>query len=369
MNIDRKSIIKLVAAAFLLFLCIHYWPAVSGFVTTLLGAASPLFIGAAIAFVVNLLMSFYERHWFPKAKKKWILRSRRPICMVLALITMLAIISGVVWLVLPQLISGISLLIAQTPAAITKLINWLDGLEFMPQDTIATLKSIDWQSRIGELAKVLTSGVGNVMNVVISTVSSVFNGLVTALVSVIFAVYLLLMKDTLLRQIKRVLERYLPEGINRKIYYTAGILNRCFARYISGQCLEAVILGVLCFIGMLLLRLPYAPMIAALIAVTALIPVAGAYIGGGVGAFLILTESPVKALIFIVFLVVLQQLEGNLIYPRVVGDSLGLPALWVLAAVTVGGGVMGILGMLIAVPITATLYQLLKNDLNKEKGM
>ncbi|MBQ8893634.1 MAG: AI-2E family transporter [Clostridia bacterium] len=367
MKLDRKNLIRICIAIFVLYLCIHYWPAVSEFALTLFGAASPLLIGGAVAYVLNLLMKFYERLWFPKAKKKWLNRSRSPICLVLALFTLIAIVVGVVWLVLPQLISGITLLISQLPGAITKLIVWLDGLEFMPQDIISTLQSIDWQSRVGEIFNVLYSGMGSVMNVIVSTVSSVFNGIVTAFLAIIFAIYLLLSKKTLGRQIKRVLNRYLPEKITGKLYYGVGILNDCFSRYIVGQCTEAAILGVLCVLGMWILRLPYAPMIAALIAVTALIPVAGAYIGGGVGAFLILTISPVKAIVFLVFLVILQQLEGNLIYPRVVGSSIGLPALWVLAAVTVGGGVMGVLGMLLAVPLTATLWQLLRNDLNKEK--
>lgn len=150
-----------------------------------------------------------------------------------------------------------------------------------------------------------------------------------------------------------------------KITYVLSIMNDCFRKYIVGQCTEAVILGLLCIIGMLILQLPYATMIGALIALTALIPVAGAYIGAVVGAFMILTVSPIKALFFLIFLVVLQQLEGNIIYPKVVGSSLGLPGIWVLAAITVGGGIMGIFGMLIGVPIVAAIYRIVKNDVNK----
>ena len=150
-----------------------------------------------------------------------------------------------------------------------------------------------------------------------------------------------------------------------KITYVLSILNDCFRKYIVGQCTEAVILGLLCIIGMLILQLPYATMIGALIALTALIPVAGAYIGAVVGAFMILTVSPIKALIFLIFLVILQQFEGNIIYPKVVGSSLGLPGIWVLAAITVGGGIMGIFGMLIGVPIVAAIYRIVKNDVNK----
>ena len=164
------------------------------------------------------------------------------------------------------------------------------------------------------------------------------------------------------------MEHYLKPAWNEKIRYVVGIFDNSFHKFIVGQCIEAVVLGVLCIIGMTILRLPYAMMIGTLIGFTALIPVAGAYIGAGVGAFMILTVSPIQALIFLVFVVILQQLEGNLIYPKVVGSSIGLPGVWVLAAVTIGGGIMGIPGMLLGVPTVASMYQLIRNDLNKEKG-
>ena len=208
----------------------------------------------------------------------------------------------------------------------------------------------------------LTQGVGGAVNVIVSAVSSVISGVVTFFMALIFSIYLLLGKEKLGGQLNKLMEKYLKKPVERRVRYVVGIVNDCFHRYIVGQCTEAVILGVLCMLGMLLIRLPYATMIGALVGFTALIPVAGAYIGAFVGAFMIVTVSPVKALIFLVFIVVLQQLEGNLIYPRVVGSSLGLPAIWVLAAVTVGGGVLGIPGMLLGVPLTAAAYRLIRND-------
>ena len=166
-------------------------------------------------------------------------------------------------------------------------------------------------------------------------------------------------------QLHRAMLHFLPGRTCRKIEHVAKVLDHCFHRYIVGQCTEAVILGLLCTLGMSILRLPYATMISALIAFTALIPIAGAYIGAGVGAFLILMVSPIQALTFLIFIVVLQQLEGNLIYPKVVGDSIGLPGIWVLAAVTVGGGVLGIGGMLLGVPLAAAAYQLVQEDIRK----
>ena len=202
------------------------------------------------------------------------------------------------------------------------------------------------------------------MSSVVSVVSSVFSTIVTSLVALIFSVYLLLDKEKLISQGKRIISTYLPKN-GKNIFYVLETLNDSFHRFIVGQCTEAVVLGVLCIIGMWIFRFPYAMMIGVLIGFTALIPIAGAYIGAGVGAFMILTESPLKSLLFLVFIVILQQLEGNLIYPRVVGSSIGLPGIWVLAAITIGGGLMGIPGMLLAVPIMATLYRLLRDDMHK----
>ena len=205
------------------------------------------------------------------------------------------------------------------------------------------------------------------MGAAVSAAVSVFSGAVTLLLALIFSIYLLLGKEKLGSQFHRLMLRYVKPGIYVKMRYVLSVLNDSFHKYIVDQCTEAVILGALCTAGMLVLNLPYATMTGAVIAFTALIPVAGAYIGAGIGAFMILTVSPVKAIIFLIFIVVLQQLEGNLIYPRVVGSSLGLPAIWVLTAVTLGGGLMGIPGMLLGVPLPAPLYRLVKEDVNRSQ--
>lgn len=369
MNLTVKTCLRAGLTVFLLYLAIHYWPAVNGFLATLLGACMPLFLGCALAYVLNILMSFYERSYFPKSTNPRLMKSRRPVCLLAAILSLLAIVTLVVWLVVPELVDCVELLIAQLPGAIEKSIAYLDTVPLFSKDLINTLNSIDWQSKIGDLVNVVTSGVGNVMNVVIATVSSVISVVVTAFLAIIFALYLLISRDQLQRQSKHLLQRYLKPRHYEKLMYVLSVLNNAFHKFITGQCIEAVILGALCAIGMAILRLPYATMIGALIAFTALIPVAGAYIGAAVGAFMIATVSPMKALIFLVFLLILQQLEGNLIYPKVVGTSLGLPGIWVLAAVTVGGGVMGVVGMLLGVPLAAAAYTLIKNDLNNSPHM
>ena len=366
MKTDAKSLLKVGIAIFLLYLCIHYWTGISGFLLTIVGAAFPLTIGCVIAYLINILMSWFERHYFPNSIRPAVIKSRRIVCLITAILSMLAIVALIVWLVLPQLIDCIMLIINILPGTIEKLLAQIEKLNILPEDIFNFLEGIDWKSQIGKILEGVTSGVGSVMETVFKAVSSVFSGVVTALLAIIFALYLLLGRDRLAGQFRRLMHRYLRPRWFDKVMYFLGILNDSFHKFIVGQCIEAVVLGLLCTIGMSIFRFPYATMIGALVAFTALIPVAGAYIGAGVGAFMILTVSPMQALLFLVFIVVLQQLEGNIIYPRVVGSSIGLPGIWVLAAVTIGGGIMGVVGMLLGVPLVAALYRILREDLQKD---
>ena len=295
------------ATVFCVYLAIVLWPAVSKLLLAVLGAISPLITGFVIAYIVNILMSKYEAVFFPRSQKKSVIKIRRPICMILAFITLVAVVAAVLLLIVPQLVDCVALLLNEVPDAINKTIAWLEKFEILPEDIIASLEKIDWKSRVGEIINAVTSGIGSVMNVAITVVSSVFSAVVSAFLSIIFSIYLLLDREGLVKRVSRVSRRYMSEKWYSRLAYFLGIANDCFRRYIVGQCTEAVILGVLCTVGMLILQLPYATMIGALVAFTALIPVAGAYIGAAVGAFMILTVSPVKALIFIVFLVILQQ--------------------------------------------------------------
>jgi predicted PurR-regulated permease PerM len=368
MKLDFKKILKICGCIFVLFLCIHYWDGFVGFVGTLLSASLPLIVGGIIAFIVNILMSTYEKWFFPKKQSGVVAKIRRPICLLLAFLSAILVITLVVWLIIPQLLSCIQLILgfaAKIPDFIKAFVKEAKDWKFIPQSVLESLANIDWESRIGQFIQVVTTGVGGVVNTVAKTVMGLFSGIVMAVLGIIFSVYLLLEKDNLKRQIRKVMDTYLPSKACSKIYYFLGTLNESCRRFFVGQLTEAVILGVLCTIGMLIFRLPYATMIGALIAFTALIPVAGAYIGAIVGAVMILTVSPVKALWFLVFILVLQQLEGNIIYPRVVGSSIGLPGIWVLAAVTIGGGCFGIAGMLVGVPLTSALYRVVSEDIQK----
>ena len=217
-------------------------------------------------------------------------------------------------------------------------------------------------TQVEQVIRTVIGGVGGAVDSIVNAVSSMFSVLVNIAIGLIFSLYVLLDKEGLAKRAKRLISTYLSKP-SKKIFYTLEVLDESFHSFIVGQCIEAVVLGLLCIVGMLLLRFPYAVMIGVFIGFTALIPIAGAYIGAAVGAVMILTVSPLQALQFLVFVVILQQLEGNLIYPKVVGQSIGLPGIWVLTAITIGGGVLGVGGMLLAVPLFAAGYRLLREDL------
>lgn len=345
-------------------MALKYWDLFATFASKLVGAASPLIIGCVAAYVINILMSTYEKHFFPK-KGGVVARLRTPTCLVLAILTLCGIIALIIGLVIPELISCIKFLISEIPPEIEKLLKNDTVSKYVPADLLSQLSNINWKEHVSNIAQMLVTGIGGAADAIVSVISSVFSGVVQALIGMIFAIYLLFDKKRLSKQVRRVVRTYMPEKWTGHISYCLGIANDCFRRYIIGQCTEAVILGVLCALGMMIFRFPYAAMIGVLIGFTALIPIAGAYIGAGVGALMIMTESPLKAVLFIVFIIVLQQIEGNIIYPKVVGKTIGLPSMWVLAAITVGGGIMGIGGMLLGVPIAATLYQLLRSDVRR----
>lgn len=369
MKTDIKKHTSLLIGIFILYLCIRYWDGAVGLLSMAVSAATPLIAGAAIAYILNILMSFFERHYFPKSKSKALNGSRRSVCMLLAFLSLIGIVALIIGIVVPELVNCAKHLFAEVPEAVMDLLAYLEKNEMLDQYVIMLEEYLvenfsGLEDKLVSGAQSLLSGVGGVMSSVVSAVGSVFSTVVTFLVAVIFSIYILLGKETLGAQARKLISTYCKKNAD-KIFYVVDTLDDSFHHFIVGQCTEAVVLGVLCMIGMWIFRFPYAMMIGVLIGFTALIPVAGAYIGAGVGAFMMLTESPITAVLFLVFIVVLQQLEGNLIYPRVVGNSIGLPGIWVLAAITIGGGLMGVFGMLLAVPIVAAIYKLIQADVRK----
>lgn len=366
-KLDWKSCFKIGFTALTVFLCAYYWQAGANFVFSVLASLSALLIGGVIAYIVNILMSFLERHYFKNSRKKLVIKSRRPVCMIAAFLLVFLIVSLVIAQVVPEIIASAGILIHKVPHALEELTENEIVVQYLPQIS-EKLAEADWDAVAAQIESFIRSNIGGAVNVVTSTVSTVFSTMVTFFISLVFSVYLLLGKEKLKAQGNEMMIHYLSPGMNEKLRYVLPILNRNFHNFIVGQCTEALILGILCTLGMLLFRFPYAVMIGVLVGFTALIPVVGAYVGAAAGIFMMLTVSPAKALLFVVFIVILQQLEGNLIYPKVVGDSIGLPALWVLASVSVGGGIGGIIGMLVAVPLAATAYQLIRNDVRKRRA-
>ena len=369
MKVEWKSCFRIGVSFFVLFLAIYFWDGALSLLSRIVTAAAPVVAGFIVAYILNILMSFYERHYFTKlAQKKIVEKSRRPVCLVLAFVTLLGIVGLVVRLVIPELVSCVSFLLAEIPPAIEKILADESVAEILPSNLLSQLAEVDWKSSVSSIIQFVTSGIGSTVSTIYVAVTSVFSVIITFFISLIFAVYLLLGKEQLKNQGERLLCNYMRPAWASKLRYVMKVANSSFHRYIVGQCTEAVILGLLCMVGMLALQLPYAMMIGTLIGFSALIPVAGAYIGAGVGAIMILTVSPIKTLIFLVFVLVIQQIEGNLIYPKVVGNSIGLPGMWVLATITVAGSLWGITGMLVGVPIAATIYRLIREDVRKREA-
>jgi len=368
MKFEWKSCLRLAVSGFILYLAIYYWEAVSDGLALLIGALSPIVTGFSIAYVLNILMSFYERHYFTRyANRAIVQKSRTPVCVVAAILSFAAIIAVIIMLIVPELISCIKFLVSQIPPFINSLLDNDFVTRIVPDDVLSSLASVNWQQIVSRVAQFVVSGVSTAAEALFSAISSVVSVIITAFISIIFSVYFMFSKQTLKNHSRRIIHSYLPRYEN-KIIHVFSVVNDCFHGFIVGQSLEAVILGVLSVVGMMIFGFPYPQMIGAFIGFTAIIPVAGPYIGTIVGAVMIMTVSPVKALLFILFIIVLQQIEGNLIYPKVVGNSIGLPAVWVLAAITIGGGIMGIFGMLIGVPIFASVYRLIREDVTKREN-
>ncbi len=369
MKFDWKKALKICFCVFILFLVLTYWHPFVGLLGVLFSAMQPLLIGGIIAYIVNILMGRYEKWFLPKKQTGAVTKVRRPLCMVFAFLTVALVLAAVVWLIVPQLISCIQLMLSfasKVPDYMREFIEKAKDWNFIPDRVIEYLAEIDWESKIGQFVTLISTGVGDVVNTVAKTVVGIISGVITGVLGFIFSIYLLLDKDRLKRQFKKLAENYVSQKIYGKAFYFIRILNESFRRFFVGQITEAVILGVLCTLGMLIFRLPFATMIGALIAVTALIPIAGAYIGAITGALMILTVSPAKALGFLIFIIILQQLEGNIIYPKVVGSSIGLPGIWVLVAITVGGGCFGVVGMLVGVPLFSAIYRVIREDLDRK---
>ncbi len=364
------------AAAFLLLAAVLYTVIaaphkIGNFISGVISLLSPFLIGFCLAYVVNLLLRPIERFWLwcwhRLKNQKLIIKLKRPICLALSFIIVLGAIFAIAFMIIPALKNTVVSFVNKVPQYAKTVESWYyTTAEFLGRYNFELPEiSLD-TARLTEIARNVISNYGdNMLDTTVNITASIVTTVIDIILGVAFAIYLLAQKETLGRQSKKSVCAVFGSKRANKLLDILKLTNGVFTKFVTGQLTEACIIGALCFLGMVIFGIPYAGMISILIGFTALIPMFGAFIGTAVGALLILLESPVKAFWFVVFIIVLQQLEGNLIYPRVVGKSVGLPGIWVLTAVTVGGGLFGVVGMLFSVPICSVLYVLFKEFVNK----
>ena len=320
---------------------------------------SPFLIGGGIAFLINVVLNPLER-CFNRVFKKAPAKLTRPVCLTLSTLFVFGILFAIVFMMIPSLRESGDEFIRNFPFYVEEIEHWWeDTVHFAAKYNIILPEyAINSDLLIDKIASFINNEGSGIITVTWGAATSVLSFLVDVLLGFVFALYLLVKKEVVVAHLKKLVVTVLPHKKAQRFLNIASLTNQTFTNFVSGQLTEAIIIGVLCFLGMLILRIPYAGTVSAFITVTALVPIFGAWLGGGLGAFLILLAEPIKAMWFIIYLLILQQVEGNLIYPKVVGKSVGLPGLLVLMAVTIGGEAFGILGMLFSVPVCAVLYSL-----------
>lgn len=358
-----KNIVRYIIRA-LLLLILFAWAlmnldAVMEFLRKVISLFSPFLIGGGIAFLINVILNPLERCW-NRVCKKAPAKMARPVCLTVSAVLMVGILFAVAFMMIPSLRESIDELIQNIPIYVDEIGRWwADTVHFAAKYNIVLPEyAIDSDMLIEKITTFINDEGSGIITVTWGAATSILSGLVDVFLAFVFALYLLAKKDVVAAHLKKLIATVLPQTRAKRLLSIASLTNQTFTNFVSGQLTEAVIIGVLCFFGMLILRIPYADAVSAFVAVTALVPIFGAWLGGGLGTFLILLADPIKAVWFVLYLLILQQVEGNLIYPKVVGKSVGLPGLLVLVAVTIGGGAFGVLGMLFSVPVCAVLYNL-----------
>ena len=363
-KVSIKKIRELIVFTALLVVALWKFDVVLGALKTIWDIIFPFVLGGAIAFLTNVPMSFLEKKIFEKVKKKnkIVRKLKRPISLILTIVLVVGVIALVMFGVIPQLTRTMGNLVTSINDFIPQMQSWIGEFFHNNQEIMNLVDQIEFDpdQAIKWGISLLGNGAGNMMNTTMSAVGSIVSGVATFFIAFSFACYILFQKEKLHIQIRKVFFAFLPRQKADAFLKVCSLTYRTFANFLAGQCLEAVILGSMFVVTLSILRMPYALLIGVLIAFTALIPIFGAFIGCAVGSFLIFMVSPQQAILFVIVFLVLQQIEGNLIYPHVVGESVGLPSIWVLAAVTIGGNLMGIVGMLVFIPLLSVLYTIFR---------
>ncbi|MGT2736644.1 AI-2E family transporter [Streptococcus orisratti] len=368
MKFEKKQVYYVVIAFTLCFAIQAYWSSGAQLLNTFYTASFPFLMGAGLAYIINIVMSAYEKLYARLFKNTWLIKLKRSISMILAYLTFTVIIIWIFSIVLPDLIKSLSSLMTIDTKQITKLINELGDNKLVAQALEYLGAGNDLATTIQKYSQQVLKQVLTVLTSLLTSVTTLASTILNLFISLVFSIYVLASKEKLGHQFNLLIDTYLGK-FAKTVHYVIGILHQRFHGFFVGQTMEAIILGTLTATGMFIFKLPYAATIGVLVAFTALIPVVGAYIGLCIGFILIATQSITKAIFFVIYLIILQQFEGNLIYPRVVGNSSGLPGMWVLLAITVGGSLWGVLGMLIAVPLSASIYQIIKDHVHKRQTL
>ena len=358
---NSKALLLVICGGVAFYCALQNLPAVLKACGWVLGILTPFLLGGAIAFILHVPMRAIERHLFPGARRGKALR--RPLALVLTLVAVIGVLALAGGVIGPGVRDAVKSIISQVPDALARLEKQLMSLEqYLPQiqDVMESL-AIDWRSLSQKAISLVQAWGGSLLSSGSGFIGGVVSGVSTFVIGLIFSFYILLQKERLARQGRQVIYALLPLRAADRVLEVLRLTDRTFSSFLSGQCLEACILGAMFVVAMTIFRMPYALLVGVLIALTALIPIVGAFIGCGVGALLIAVTDPWKALVFVILFLVLQQIEGNLIYPHVVGSSVGLPSIWVLAAVTLGGKLMGVVGMLFFIPLCSVLYALFRD--------
>lgn len=366
---NMKKIILLITFAVFLFWGLQNYIAVLGTARNIFGLFVPFILGLCIAFILNVILRLVEKLWnlvWKKRNRGLVAKLQRPVCLVISIGIVFGAVLFLIFMVVPEIVKAISAIVDMLPKYINQLEpKFKELFEKLRLSFVAWPQiNIDREKIVTAVVDYLKEGGSSLFSKTAGITASFFSGIFNLVLGFVFSIYVLLQKEKLAAQLKKFLDAFVDEKKINALQEVASVSNRIFSKFVTGQLTEATIIGLLCFTGMSIFSMPYAAMISTLVGFTALIPVVGAFIGTGVGAFLILMVEPMKAFWFIVFILALQQVEGDLIYPRVVGKSVGLPGIWVIIAVTIGGSSFGILGMLLSVPICSVLYCLLQQIVN-----
>lgn len=373
MNLDKETIRKirgLIVFTIVVLMIIWKYEVFFALLGQGMKIILPFLIGGAIAFVLNVPMHFIEGKLFGDRrlkKKKWVQKIARPVSLVLTILFVFGIIFLVVFIVAPELANTISGLGKTIQAAVLKLQMWAEDVFRNNKEIVAWIQSIEfnWEKMLGSAIDFFKTGAGSMLDSTFAVAKSIVSGVATFVIAFIFACYILLQKEKLNVQARKVGYAFIPRDWVEIIIAICSIAYKTFSNFLTGQCVEAIILGSMFFIAMLIFQMPYALLVGVLIAFTALIPIFGAFIGCAIGALLILMVNPMQAVGFVALFLVLQQIEGNLIYPHVVGSSVGLPSIWVLVAVSLGGSLMGVVGMLVFIPASSVVYTLFRGIVHR----